>query len=595
MRRLDGKDRSPPTRVFDHPWRGQLRLVSEIMTSLRRHVDAERAPAIDGVALLSPTQVDYEDGAELSVLQIVREARDLNSASEELEAAATSWAERYHLCRQRSNFLRALDLRGVGRVLEIGAGCGAITRYLGECAQLVDAVEPMLSRAQVAASRCRDLPGVRVFCGDASSVPGSGEYDLILVCGVLEYVGGTSPDPTVARLELLRRLKHLLRTGGSLVVAIENQLGVKYLVGAPEDHSGRPYDGTSGYVGDHVATTMTRRQISELMAEVDLTTTFLGAFPDYKLTEVVISDELFGREDLRLADRLPRFPSPDWGSETGRSTAEGGLWRTVVAGGLGEHLPNSFVLVSAPGGRSSLIPDGRLATMISNLRRNRYATLTEIVDHQGTVEFRRQRLLPEERPNVGASITQVTESSEFVEGRGFCETFLDAGADERRRLLAGWVQMLFSVAPDRLGYPVDLIPTNLIVTHRGAIVAIDQEWFDPLCPPALIQIRGLAHLARWLRARGAEANVDEIGSLINLSLTDAEVEQYLQYEAEFQTVVFKCDLSDDGAAAALAETRSDLAATPGLPSRMDSPAKRPIKALIRELMSRARRPGGREA
>ncbi len=67
---------------------------------------------------------------------IVNGLADPSSLSSELRAAITDWPSQYHLSAKRANLLRpfAEDLRGK-RVLEIGAGYGAITRYLGETAR----------------------------------------------------------------------------------------------------------------------------------------------------------------------------------------------------------------------------------------------------------------------------------------------------------------------------------------------------------------------------------------------------------------------------------------------------------------------------
>ena len=59
---------------------------------------------------------------------------------------------------------------------------------------LVDAVEPVSARARVARTRTRDLPGVEVFVGDLFDVPGDNVYDIIVLVGVLEYVGSGSAD-----------------------------------------------------------------------------------------------------------------------------------------------------------------------------------------------------------------------------------------------------------------------------------------------------------------------------------------------------------------------------------------------------------------
>ena len=48
-------------------------------------------------------------------------------------------------------------------VLEIGAGCGAISRFLGECGATVLSLEGSPRRASIARSRTRDLDNVTVL------------------------------------------------------------------------------------------------------------------------------------------------------------------------------------------------------------------------------------------------------------------------------------------------------------------------------------------------------------------------------------------------------------------------------------------------
>ncbi len=85
----------------------------------------------------------YSDGeeAELNLQEIITNTSDLSSCSRELEENIHDWVSEYHLSHQRSNLLRAFDLDNVKNALELGCGCGALTRYLGEQGIILDAIE----------------------------------------------------------------------------------------------------------------------------------------------------------------------------------------------------------------------------------------------------------------------------------------------------------------------------------------------------------------------------------------------------------------------------------------------------------------------
>lgn len=86
------------------------------------------------VAAGRESEFGYSDGAavEARLLAWVRAVADRRVLSEELRAGITDWPSRYHLSPLRANLLRPLAGWLTGRtVLEIGAGCGALTRYLG--------------------------------------------------------------------------------------------------------------------------------------------------------------------------------------------------------------------------------------------------------------------------------------------------------------------------------------------------------------------------------------------------------------------------------------------------------------------------------
>src|SRR5580704_5498762 len=186
----------------------------------------------------------YSDGAEAEsrLLTVVTSANDRSTFSPELTASITDCVSEYHLSKSRHCLLRPLGIQAGNKVLELGCGCGAITRFLGEIGADVVAVEGSLARAHIAAERCRDLANVRIIVDDLLRFETEERFDFILLIGVLEYAAVFS-DYANPFEHYLRAVAHLLGPDGKLVVAIENKVGLKYFNGCGEDHVGAPFFG----------------------------------------------------------------------------------------------------------------------------------------------------------------------------------------------------------------------------------------------------------------------------------------------------------------------------------------------------------------
>ncbi len=256
---------------------------------------------------------DYADGAEDVVLRALQGANDTSSGSDELAAQIVDWPTRYHFSRLRANVVRPLRIDARHRVLDVGAGTGAIARHVGEQGARVVALEGSPSRARACAARCRDLPNVDTVSGslDAflqSDIDAAGAFDVVLCIGVLEYNAGPRGD--AGAVEFLRSLQRFLRPGGSLVVAIENQLGLKYLLGYAEDHHGLAYLGVEGYPAVTGARTFSRKRLGDLLAAAGLVEPrWLFPFPDYKVTRVVLDASAYARPDVvDFVDGTARWP-----------------------------------------------------------------------------------------------------------------------------------------------------------------------------------------------------------------------------------------------------------------------------------------------
>lgn len=239
----------------------------------------------------------YSDGAvEDELLEIVRTTpeEELNRVIGERK----DWAVLYHLSDVRENIVSALPITKKDRVLEIGAGCGAITGALARMAGEVTCVDLSYRRSLINAHRHAEADNVKIIVGNYQDIEPHLEerYDYITLIGVFEYAQGyIGTEKPYA--EFLRQICEHLAPGGKIIMAIENRLGLKYWAGCREDHTGHLFEGLENYPNPCGVRTFARPELEKLFAEAGLSaTTFAYPYPDYKLPSVIYSDEYLPKE-----------------------------------------------------------------------------------------------------------------------------------------------------------------------------------------------------------------------------------------------------------------------------------------------------------
>jgi len=304
--------------------------------------------------------VEYADGGERYILETLQKAADLSSYSQELIGYIKDWPTRYHLSYRRNNLLEGIaELFDESHsVLEIGSGCGSITRWLGEHYKEVESIEGSLSRAAVTRARTKGMDNVKVYCGDVLHTAFDKKYDLVTLIGVLEYLPFYDKSGIPAKdlcVEFLKEMSDSLSESGTLLLAIENQLGLKYFSGCNEDHTGRPFDGISGYQ-NHSPVTFSRNELEEMLAAAGFTNiAFYHVFPDYKLTETLIveNDETLS---LRPYNWI-RTPFEDYSGNRLFVWPEFLALKTITDSKLLWHFSNSFLVLASKSDKAKLKAD----------------------------------------------------------------------------------------------------------------------------------------------------------------------------------------------------------------------------------------------
>jgi SAM-dependent methyltransferase len=324
---------------------------------------------------------DYSDPdeAERYLEASIRGAKDRSIGSEELNRAIRDWTSFYHLTPRRADLLRPLQHLISGDVLEVGGGCGAITRYLGETSRSVIAVEGSLRRARIMAARCQGLSNVTIHCDNFEDFPFEDRrFDAVLCIGVIEYANKFFRAPNGFD-RMLARMRDLLSPNGVLLIAIENRLGLKYFAGAPEDHTNQPYEGIEDlYQPDSVLTLGRGEWLRRLDQQGLEPAHWFYPWPDYKTPELIVSEAAFQEPSLDLAKWIRRHAHGRQDDPGAHRFAETLAWPVLVRNGLARELANSFLLVARRAGSSVEVNPPALLWEFDTERPREHASATRI-------------------------------------------------------------------------------------------------------------------------------------------------------------------------------------------------------------------------
>lgn len=230
----------------------------------------------------------YSDGdVENYILELVKNGKTYSDAA----ADENFFPVYYHLSPERENILNWYPLKKTDDILEIGAGCGAITGVLCRNGGAVTSVELSKRRSEINHIRNGQYRNLEIMAGSLSDVKLEKKYDYAILNGVFEYAMGFTEgdDPYAA---FLMQVKQCLKPNGKILIAIENRLGLKYFSGAAEDHTGRYYDGLNGYAGNDSVRTFSKAELLGIFRRCGISRwKFYYPYPDYKFPTEIFTDE----------------------------------------------------------------------------------------------------------------------------------------------------------------------------------------------------------------------------------------------------------------------------------------------------------------
>lgn len=244
-----------------------------------------------------------EDNLE-SIIAEINEGKEWRTAVNEKFADSDPWLNNIVTSTNRTKFIEEfLDAKNLV-VLDIGAGWGQFSVPLAKN-NTVCALEPTPERLkfiEVIAKQDGLSESMFFLASNYFDVEFQTKFDLILSIGVLEWVGNFTTEktaPEAAQFEFLKKIKRNLTKEGKLIIGIENRLGLKYLLGANDDHTGLPFISCFSkelakmkfkLKTDHELQSLTYslREYENLLLKAGFCKIrFFAALPDYKLPEKI--------------------------------------------------------------------------------------------------------------------------------------------------------------------------------------------------------------------------------------------------------------------------------------------------------------------
>lgn len=520
-----------------------------------------------------PGQDLYTDGAiEDEMLEIAKTYPE--EKWNQVIAERKSWPILYHYSHIRENILSWLPFTGNENVLEIGAGCGAVTGALCKKAAKVTCIELSKKRSMINAWRHKDFRNLQILMGNFQDIEQNltEKYDYITLIGVFEY-GEAYIQSKTPYVDFLKIISRHLKPDGKIVLAIENRLGLKYWAGCTEDHFGTLFEGLEGYPTTSGVKTFSRKELSSILKKAgNLQAEWYYPFPDYKLPMTIYSDKrLPAKGELnRLETNYDRLRL--------QLFQESPVYDSLIENDLYPEFANSFLLLIG----KKIVEAETIYAKFSNERDAKFSICTEICEKKSGARYVRK--LPAEktaaehvknlekisrelatfygREGLELNTCCLEDDSvrlEYLEGETLearLDDLLEAGDLEGlEELFFSYVKKIKHIHEGEIFFKtpefvqvfgdvpisencrcsgmtnIDLVPANILI-EKDRVSVIDYEWTFRFPIPCKYILYRMIHY--YLESDGKRRALKELDFYGKAGITADEMEIFAEMEHNFQ-------------------------------------------------------------
>lgn len=175
-------------------------------------------------------------------------------------------------------------------ILEIGGNLGEITGVLCKKANKVVTLENQPDKATIISKRYENQENLEIILGEWKDITLTEKFDYITLIGSLPYIAKANH---MTSQEMISELSQNLKEDGILLIAVDNQFGIRYFVGNPENYLNKKFVGLLNYNNEEdKIETYTKPKLQNMLEQTGFHYQhFYYPLPDYRMPNVIFSDK----------------------------------------------------------------------------------------------------------------------------------------------------------------------------------------------------------------------------------------------------------------------------------------------------------------
>lgn len=269
---------------------------------------------------------------------------------------------------QSHNILNWYPFQKKQDILEIGGNSGVLSNLFSERCNKVTTIEPNKENLEKISKK----ENIEVIQTTLNNLKLSNKYDIITLIGTTERIKEVIGE-NLSLAEIIKILEKYLKPNGKILIATDNKFGLKFFAGNPEKILNKKFESLIGYNNEtEKIETFTKSRLERILKELGYNTRFYYPLPDYKLPNVIFSD-----------DQLPKYNSVDkynpyYTEKSDIIINEIDVFREILKNdeNMFTFFANSFLVEATKGECNKEYK----YISFNNLRKEKYQLITKIAD-----------------------------------------------------------------------------------------------------------------------------------------------------------------------------------------------------------------------